>query len=171
MRARRYVIVLLTSGLFMLDLSGAALAQREPVIVVPGRAGVPVMMYGRDVSGAVIEGEFGLDRPGHVGLTIIPYGPVVIWGPPPGGYFPATGRTPRYGRYEVEPPRNRPMPPPAEDYFRSWSSQSDPTPATMPSPYDSLPIIIGPPINYGRKHRPAPPPAPGPAPVPVPGQP
>ncbi len=146
------------------------MAQREPVIVVPGRAGVPVMMYGRDVSWAVIEGEFGLDRPGHVGPTIIPTAPVVVWGPPNGGYFPTTGQAPRYGRREVEPPRNRPMPPPAESYFRSWSSQSDPTPATSPSPYDSLPIIIGPPA-YGPWRRPGTANG-GSVPVPpVPGQP
>src|SRR5215471_2406285 len=45
-------------------------ADMGPVIVVPGRPGVPVMVNGRDVSGAVIEGDWGL---GHspAGITIM----------------------------------------------------------------------------------------------------
>jgi len=30
------------------------------------------------------------------------------------------------GRYEIEPGPDRPMPEPAEPYFRSWSTSSDP---------------------------------------------
>ena len=41
-----------------------------PVIVVPGRHGVPIMVNGQDVSGAVIEGDWGLGQP-HAGITII----------------------------------------------------------------------------------------------------
>ena len=40
-----------------------ALAQRGPVIVIPGRPDVPIFENGVDVSWSVIEGEFGLDRP------------------------------------------------------------------------------------------------------------
>ena len=39
-----------------------ALAQREPEIVIPGKAGVPVIINGIDASWSVVDGEFGLDR-------------------------------------------------------------------------------------------------------------
>src|SRR5215471_8337097 len=95
-------------------------AHMEPVIVVPGRPGVPVMVEGQDVSGAVIEGEWGLGRP-HAGITIIRPGLLAYpgyprcslslrapCGPFPGGFFPGTGRKPRLGRVEVIPPADRP---------------------------------------------------------------
>jgi hypothetical protein len=119
----------------MAAAAGAAKAENEPVIVVPGRAGVPVMMNGIDVSGAVIEGDWGLNRPGVVTPTIIMrYWPRELYGVP-GAYFPATGERPRYGRLEVIPPANRRLPPPAERYYRDWGIQSAPGPATLPTPY------------------------------------
>ncbi len=148
-----------------------ALAQRGPVIVIPGRPDVPVLMYGVDISWSVIEGEFGLDRPGLVTPTVIyrlppaivpNYGPV--YGP---GYFPSTGKQPGYGRLEVVPGPNRPLPPPAQSYRRSWSSSSAPTPADLPSNYPPTyitPLIAptfnssGPPFN---PHPPLPGPGPG----------
>ena len=48
-----------------------AFAQREPEIVIPGKPGVPVMINGIDASWGVVEGEFGLDRPGAVAPTVI----------------------------------------------------------------------------------------------------
>lgn len=72
-----------------------ALAQRAPVIVIPGRPGIPVMMNGVDISYSVIEGDFGLARPIGVVPTVI-YRPVVVPVPAqqtptgPGSYFPAT---------------------------------------------------------------------------------
>jgi hypothetical protein len=125
----------------------AQAGDREPYIVVPGRAGVPVMWFGRDISWAIIESDWGLERPGHGEVTIIPGGPRPLYGPGTGGYFPATGRPPRYGRDEVEPPANRPLPPPAESYFRAWGAQSDPTPATSPPAVEPPPIIVAPEIN------------------------
>src|SRR5215475_6115364 len=97
---------LLAGGLVLAALAGSApaLADNEPVIVIPGRAGVPVMMYGVDVSGAVIEGEWGLNRPGVVSPTVI----MRYWGhdiyAPSSAYFPTTGQRPRVGRLEVNPP-------------------------------------------------------------------
>jgi hypothetical protein len=44
----------------------------------------------------------------------------------PPGYFPSEGRKPGYGRHEIEPPRDRVLPPRAPSYHRSWSSDSDP---------------------------------------------
>jgi hypothetical protein len=124
-----------------------ARAQREPVIVVPGRPGYQVIMWGQDVSGAVLEGEFGLDRPGF-GVTVIPAAPTAYVGitPGPGGFFPATGVKPRSGRLEVVPPPNRPKPPPAPTFFRSWSSESPHLPAND-VPQNPPPVILAPQIN------------------------
>jgi hypothetical protein len=46
---------------FVLAGAGNATAGIDigPVIVVPGRPGVPIMVNGQDVSGAVIEGDWG----------------------------------------------------------------------------------------------------------------
>ena len=99
-----------------------------PVFVVPSRPGVPIPINGRDASWSVVEGDIGLARPGH--LT-----PVIIGGgrplPPRRSYhgrhyYPSYGVPPVRGRYEIEPGRDRPMPEPAEPYFRSWSTSSDP---------------------------------------------
>jgi hypothetical protein len=144
---------------YLIDMPSAC-AQREPVIVVPGRPGYQVIMWGQDVSGAVIEGEFGLDRPGF-GVTVIPAPPTHLVGitPGPGGYFPATGAKPKYGRLEVVPPPNRPPPPPAPTYYRSWSSESPHLPANDVPPYPP-PVILAPQINSPPKSKPIPQPMP-----------
>jgi hypothetical protein len=146
-------VVAAAAGLLAAEAAHAE--AREPVIVYPGRAGVPVMWFGRDISGAVIEGDWGLDRPGHGEITIIPRGPRVLYGSSGGGYFPATGQPPRYGRHEVEPPANRQLPPPAESYHREWGAQSAPTPATSPPAVEPPPIIYAPQFD-GQQPRPNP---------------
>src|SRR5262245_40899606 len=84
----------------------AKASETGPVIVVPGRPGVPVMMYGVEVSGAVIEGDWGLARPSNINPTVI----YRLWPPQTvkrtlnPGYFPRTGEAPRYGRREVNVP-------------------------------------------------------------------
>jgi hypothetical protein len=142
MRAwRGLVFRILATILGWFSASPAAASDHGPVIVVPGRAGVPVMMYGRDVSGAIIEGDWGLYRPGSVAPTVImPFRPIV-WGHGGAHYFPATGRRPRYGRYEVETPASR-VQQDAESYSRSWSVQSRPGPVTIPTRYDIPPVIL-----------------------------
>jgi len=128
--------------LFAVSIS-PALAQRAPEIVIPSRPDVPILMNGIDVSWSVIEGDFGLDRPGEMTPTIIyppaatPYVPS-YQGP---GYFPKDGRRPGYGRLEVAPPRNRRLPPPAPSYYRSWSAGSAPGPIAVPpvNPYYAPP--------------------------------
>ena len=164
MHARRYVkSALLAGSLALAGLAAAApaAAENEPVIVVPGRAGVPVMMYGVDVSGAIIEGEWGLNRPGVVAPTVIMrYWPHDLFATP-SAYFPATGQRPRVGRLEVIPPPNRRLPTPAEPYYRDWMSQSAPGPVTVPVPYDPPPVIVAPRISRARPaHAPAPHPMP-----------
>jgi hypothetical protein len=158
---RNLKFVLLAGGLGLAALAAPALADNEPVIVIPGRVGVPVLMYGVDVSGAVIEGEWGLNRPGVVAPTVI----MRYWGhdvyETPSAYFPTTGQQPRVGRLEVIPPPNRRLPKTAQPYSRSWETHSDPYPATIPAPYDSPPIFVTPQIS---QRRPAHPPVPHPLP-------
>jgi hypothetical protein len=108
------------------------------------------------VSGAVIEGDWGLAR-GHAGITIIK--PIYPWrrnwgpacgqascGPPVARFYPGTGRPPRVGRLEVVPPANRALPPPAETYQRFWGIESAPVPATIEPTdrYEMPPVIVGP---------------------------
>jgi hypothetical protein len=49
----------------------AAAGDNAPVIVVPGKRGVPVIINGRDASWAIVEGDWGLYRPGAVPVTVI----------------------------------------------------------------------------------------------------
>jgi hypothetical protein len=100
--------------------------------VVPGRAGVPVIISGLDASYRVVEGDWGLERGTHVAPTVYggrPIDPV----PRVGHYFPSSGQLPGYGRLEVDPPENRRLPQPAESFYQSWSAQSaPPAPAEIP---------------------------------------
>ena len=102
-----------------------AMADTGPVRVIPGRAGVPVMINGRDASYGVVEGDWGLAKNVHVQPTV--YGDWDRYiGPEVGHYYPSFGRQPGYGRVEIQPAANRVLPQPAEDYYRSWSAQSAP---------------------------------------------
>ncbi len=112
-------------------------ADSGPVIVIPSRPGIPVIINGRDASYAVVEGDWGLSRPGAVPVTVIGGSPVL-----PNevyrrrnSYIPRYGRAPERGRYEVEPAADRPLPEPAESFSRSWSTSSEMTaPATITDP-------------------------------------
>src|SRR5476649_2717002 len=97
------------TGLALAMLIGAALpalAGEGFDIVIPGRAGVPVIINGVDASYAVVEGDFGLGKGVHVQPTVYGGRPAE---PEPnvGHYYPTLGRTPGYGRLEIEPPSNR----------------------------------------------------------------
>lgn len=136
----------------LLALSASpAFAQMGPEIVIPGRPDVPVIINGVDASWGVVEGEFGLDRPGAM-APIVVYRPVAISIPQPApGYFPKSGKRPGYGRLEIVPPPGTSPPPPAPSYFRSWSSQSAPGPVTDYGPYGAYPppsVVVEP--NFGR---------------------
>jgi hypothetical protein len=144
MRARICAAVILSGCV----LGGApAHADGSPVFVIPGKPGVPVIVnpYGFDASYTVVEGDFGLSRPGQVNPTIIA-GPHVLPAPVGGGYyFPRTGRNPGYGRYEIRPPPNRRVLAPAQSYHRSWGASSDPLPASTDPPYPlTIQPVIGP---------------------------
>jgi hypothetical protein len=145
---------LVHAAFFVAGTAVPALAQHEPVIVVPGRPDVPVILNGYDVSGAVVEGDWGLNRPGHVAPTIVD-GPSL---PGPyssrgyryygrGTYYPETGRRPGYGRLEIQPSPNRVLPPPAPSYHRSWGAESAPVPVTEYPPFESPPVVVAPVIG------------------------
>jgi hypothetical protein len=140
------------AALLVAVTASAALAQQGPVIVIPGRPDVPIFENGTDVTWSVVEGEFGLDRPGQVTPTVIYRLPPPVVSTYLGaaayqpGYFPQDGRRPGYGRLEINPGPNRPLPPPAQSYRRSWSSESAPTPADLPNP-NATPMVISPYIS------------------------
>ena len=137
------------AALLLVVMTSPALAQREPVIVVPGKPGVPVFINGVDASWAVVEGEFGLDRPGAMTPTVI-YRPLMAAFPyAVPAYYPRSGRRPGYGRLEIVPPANRRLPPPAPTYYRSWSSESGPGPVTEYPPYATPPVVVSP--RFGRR--------------------
>lgn len=148
------VMRVIYAALLVMATASPALAQREPVIVVPGKAGVPVYINGIDASWAIVEGQFGLDRPGVVAPTVT-YRPYYIASLPhrAPAYHPASGERPGYGRLEVVPPPDRPIPPEAPTYYRSWSGGSSSNLVTQPSPYSPVPVVVEP--RFGR-HNPTP---------------
>ena len=130
-----------------------AFAQREPQIVIPGRPDVPVIINGIDASWGIVEGEFGLDRPGAMAPVVV-YRPLEVAVPYAApGYFPRDNRKPGYGRLEIVPPPGAPKPPPAPTYYRSWSSQSAPGPVTDYAPYPTPPIVYAPNIDVDPNRR------------------
>jgi hypothetical protein len=134
-------------------LAGAmplAASETGPVIVIPGRAEVPVILDGRDVSYSVIEGDWGLARPSQTDPVVIyRYGPRVHYFPGAARYYPSGGPPPRLGRKEIDMPSTNPVP--AQTFIRSWGVRSDPTPATSPSNYEMPPVVVAP---EGRARRP-----------------
>jgi hypothetical protein len=103
----------------------ARAADSGPVIVIPSRPGVPIIINGRDASYAVVEGDWGLSRPGAVPVTIVGPAPYVRFRRETRRNYPRYGVAPERGRNEVEPPPDRLLPEPAESFSRSWSTQSD----------------------------------------------
>ncbi|MEW6452664.1 MAG: hypothetical protein AB1490_18570 [Pseudomonadota bacterium] len=116
-------------------VSDAVAQNSGPVIVIPTRRDVPVVLYGRDVSYVVVEGDWGLSRPGHMAPSIVGYAPPVgnRASPIRGVNYPRYGVAPPRGRYEVEPPPDRQLPEPAESYSRSWGTQSPNVVAPRPA--------------------------------------
>lgn len=131
----RYFVASLM-GLAVFVAAVPARAHDGPVIAIPSRPGVPIIINGVDASYAVVEGDWGLSRP-SIGITVIggrPLAPSRIYRPRD-SYHPRYGRAPLRGRNEVEPPPDRALPEPAESFSRSWSTSSDLRPAyDLPSP-------------------------------------
>ena len=137
----------------LMATTSTALAGGGFDIVIPGRAGVPVIINGVDASYAVVEGEWGLGKGNQVQPTVYG-GRYVDPVPRVGHYYPSAGRMPGYGRLEVEPAANRKLPQPAESYHRSWSVQSAPLPAQSNVPVDPPEIIYAPQDRRGPHHLP-----------------
>jgi hypothetical protein len=127
----------------LIGTTAAAWADSGPVLVIPGRPGVPILINGIDASYAVVEGDWGLGS--RVRVTPTVYGGRYV-DPTPnvGHYYPSAGRMPGYGRLEIEPPANRRLPQPAESYYRSWSAQSTPQAVQPQVPFYPPPIIVAP---------------------------
>lgn len=136
-------------GLALVLLIGttvAASADSGPVIVIPGRPGIPIIINGIDASYAVVEGDWGLARGTHVQPTVYG-GRYVDPEPHVGHYYPSLGHAPGYGRLEIEPPANRKLPPRAESFHQSWSAHSDPIPAQSDIPQTPPAVIVAPEIG------------------------
>jgi hypothetical protein len=131
---------------------GVAMASETgPVIVIPGRAGVPVMLNGQDVSYAVVEGDWGLNRPSQTDPVVIYryFPPPPPYSQPPAHYFPTGGPPPRLGRKEADDIRPTSPNNPAPTQFREWGARSDPTPATSPTPLDTPGMVVVPEVGFG----------------------
>lgn len=131
---------------FIIGTSLTALADSGPVIVIPGHPGVPIIINGVDASYAVVEGDWGLARRTQPHPTVYG-GRYVDSEPNVGHYYPSFGRTPGYGRLEIEPPPNRKLPRRAESFRQSWSARSNPTPAQSDIPQVPPPVILAPRIG------------------------
>ena len=137
MRAALATVILI--GTSLTALAGSS----GPVIVIPGRAGIPIIMNGVDASYSVVEGDWGLGKGVHVQPTV--YGGRFIDAEPRvGHYYPSAGHVPGYGRLVIEPPANRRLPQPAESYHESWSAQSTPQRAQPEVPFYPPPVITAP---------------------------
>jgi len=121
--------------------AASASADSSPVLVIPGRPGVPIIINGVDASYAVVESDFGLGKNVHLTPTVYG-GRYVDPDPHVGHYYPSAGHQPGYGRLEIEPPANRRLPQPAESYHQSWSAQSTPQPPEVP--VNPPPVIYAP---------------------------
>src|SRR5262252_7329975 len=121
----------LVLGLAM-AMTQAALASEGFDLVIPGRPGVPILLYGVDISYAVVEGSFGLGK-GVQNQPTVFGGRYVDLEPNVGHYYPSMGLRPGYGRLEIEPPANRKLPRPAASYHQSWGAQSQALPPDIPA--------------------------------------
>ncbi|MBX9776903.1 MAG: hypothetical protein K2Y71_21200 [Xanthobacteraceae bacterium] len=141
-------------------LLGAAAAYADskgPVLVIPGRPGIPVVINGYDASYTIVEGDWGLARPGQVS-PVITNGPLITPAPYYSGhYYPHLGQRPGYGRREYDPPEQR-GPRPAPSFYRAWGAESQQLPADVDPPANQTPIVIEPNVGWDprRRHRPLP---------------
>jgi hypothetical protein len=149
MRAARALILLIGTTLPALT---PAFANDGFNIVIPGRAGVPIIINGVDASWAVVESDWGLAKNVHVQPTVYG-GRAVDLGPPQvGHYYPSAGHMPGYGRLEIQPPANRKLPKPAESFHQSWSVQSSSQPAQSDVPLNPPAVIVAPEGAMDRPH-------------------
>ena len=151
MRAARALFLLI--GTTLTALSPAS-ANDGFSIVIPGRAGVPIIINGVDASWAVVESDWGLgqERPHPADGLWRPH--MSISRPQVGHYYPSAGHMPGYGRLEIQPPADRKLPPPAQSYHKSWSVQSAQQPAQSDVPYDPPAVVVAPENRAALPHDP-----------------
>jgi hypothetical protein len=132
-----------------------ARAQSGPVIVVPGKVGIPVTINGVVVDGAVVYGDWGLGRNGGPQIIIDgPVGAIENWDSR--GYYPSMGHAPRVGRLEIEPPAR---PRHNTNFYREWGTGSNmEAPVTEYPPFNPPPVILAPKGKQKSAPRGAPPP-------------
>ena len=134
----------------LVGTAGLAWAESNgPVIVIPGRPGVPIIINGLDASYSVVEGDWGLDKGIHVQPTVYGGHPLEPE-PPVGHYYPSAGRLPGYGRLEIEPAGK---PRPAQSFHQSWSADSKPQLPEVPA--DPPPVIMAPTFNQNIQRNPS----------------
>jgi len=148
MRAARALLLLIGTTLPALT---PAFANDGFSIVIPGRAGVPIIINGVDASYAVVESDWGLAKNVHIQPTVYG-GRIVDLTPNVGHYYPSAGHMPGYGRLEIQPPANRKLPKPAESFHQSWSVQSAQQPAQADIPLDPPAVIVAPEGGMDRPH-------------------
>jgi hypothetical protein len=124
---RSAALAVLVCGISAIAATAPARAQTGPVIAVPSRPGIPIVINGWDASYAIVEGDWGLARP-SIGITVfggMPILPNPVY-EPRRHYHPRTGRPPARGRKEIEPPPDRDLPESPERFSRFWSTFGDP---------------------------------------------
>lgn len=134
---------------FLIGTTLTAFADSGPILVIPARPGVPIVINGVDASYAVVEGDWGLARGTRMPVTVYG-GRYVDPEPHVGHYYPSLGHTPGYGRLEIEPPLNRKPPQRAESFHQSWSARSEPIPAQSDIPQTPPAVILAPDIGASR---------------------
>ena len=132
---------LVTLAIFIATAGAACAESNGPVIAIPGRPGVPVIINGVDASYSVVEGDWGLDKGVHYQPTVYGGRPVEPM-PPVGHYFPSAGHMPGYGRLEIE---GADKPKPAPSFHQSWTSESRPQLPEIPA--NPPPVIMAPSIE------------------------
>ena len=135
-----------TLAILVVTAGAACAGSTGPVIVIPGRPGVPVIINGVDASYSVVEGDWGLGKSVHVQPTVYGGRPVEPM-PPVGHYYPSAGHLPGYGRLEIE---SADKPKPAESFHQSWSAgskQADPEAHPGQVPPNPPPVIVAPRLN------------------------
>jgi len=138
-----FAVAILASAILSQLQVNESHADHEPAYVVPGRTDVPVMIDGRNAAWGVVEGDWGLYRPGAIAVTVIPAPHAAQRGwMKAAPYFPSFGVAPLAGRHEIVPPADRAKPQRAEPYDRSWFSASEPLPATDNE--SQVPMIVSP---------------------------
>jgi hypothetical protein len=154
--ARRFAIcsmVMVAGAAAVATAAPARAGDTGPVIVVPSRPGIPVVINGRDASYAVVYGDWGLARPGHVPLTVIgsqPIRPNSVY-EQRNRYIPRYGHAPPRGRNEIEPPGVAGAEP--AEFSRNWSASSDmnaPASIVDPETYYRPDAVV---VPYDRRTR------------------